>query len=198
VLWNPTIQRTVDYSNLDTGYSMPSVGVVSMAPAAAYLRAGFYTNGATVPKPVFTLPLNAKIRFGLFRPTGDSAPDDMSEISTILVRSNISGSAESLGENFNLEPDVEEDLNDEIGTDDYGLDPTNYVNHKLRLIGTIDGISTFTSCVPELVTFTKGARYYACSSTGIWHIIEIEANEPGESFHVKSFEFGAINAGRMS
>jgi hypothetical protein len=74
----------------------------------------------------------------------------------------------------------------------------NYVNHKLRIIGTVDGESVFTDQTPSLVGFAKSVRYYSCSVIGLWHMMELRADDVGESFHPVTFEVTAIPAGRLN
>jgi hypothetical protein len=71
------------------------------------------------------------------------------------------------------------------------------VNHKLEVIGTLDGVTEFLTATPTLVSFTQGARYYTCSVIGVWHIVDVSAVDVGESFHIKTFEINIVDAGRM-
>jgi hypothetical protein len=71
------------------------------------------------------------------------------------------------------------------------------VNHKLKVIGTLDAATEFMHADPVLVGFSRAARHYSCSCVGMWHIIELTANEIGEAFHVRTLEFTATSAGRL-
>jgi hypothetical protein len=145
-------------------------------------------------------PLGAEIQLGLFRPTGQANSDELSEITQLLIRSTQSGDPDDVQLDFNLVPDdtSDEDYNVLAGAEDYGFDTLNYVNHGVEIISTNDGKTAFMICDPTLVRFNKAMRYYACSSTGIWHILKLTADAVGESFHLVTFEITAIGAGRLT
>lgn len=91
-----------------------------------------------------------------------------------------------------------DDYNTGRGNEDYGIGTLAYVNHGLKIIGTLDGREEFMSQEPTLVSFNSAGRHFACSVTGVWHIIEITATNPGEAFHLRAFELNAVDAGRLS
>jgi len=145
--------------------------------------------------------LDAELRIGLIRLDGLSESNDqLSEVLQVMIGNIVSGPADIVSEDFNLVPPdtSDEDYNSGTGQEDLGFERSNYVNHKIRLIGTVDGSTYFDSAEPQMTLFTPAARYYACSCVGVWHILELKADEVGESFHVQAFELTATYAGKLS
>lgn len=144
--------------------------------------------------------LDAKIHVGLIRfpELGDSL-DRLAEVNKIMLGNIESGPEAQLNEDYLVIPPgvSDEDYESAIGAEDYGLGSLAYVNHGVRVIGTNDGRNEFMSQVPSLVEFNEAARHFTCSVTGIWHILEVTANSPGEAFHLRAFELNAVDAGRL-
>lgn len=145
--------------------------------------------------------LDAKLQIGLIRfpEIGDSY-DRMTEVIGLALGSMISGPQDVLGEDYLVVPDgvADEDYDEIAGAEDFGFGAPHYVNHQLRLISTIDGRSTFQECVPALVQFAEGVRHFSCSTVGVWHILEVSAESPGEAFHLQVVELNATDAGKLS
>jgi len=155
--------------------------------------------GSREVAPGVLAPLNAELRLGLIRFDDlRDANDQMVEVTQLMIGNVVSGDSDVLVEDFNLDPGVDEDYNLSNGTEDYGFEKLNYVNHKARLIGTVDGSTRFDESQAHLTRFTPAMRYYSCSCVGIWHILEIKADEVGEMFHMRNFELTAAYAGRIS
>lgn len=201
-LYYPPIQKPFSYIEGDSGTVLAASGVANTfndaevsGPADFYLWDG---DSATPMAPERT-GLDARIVFGLLRVLGQQSSDQMGEVTGLLVRS-LSEDNAHVGTGFNIDApgDASMDLNQ--------LDPAvaerfvdeNYVNHKLRIVGTIDGVSVFTQQEPSLIGFAKSVRYYSCSVIGLWHMMELRAEEVGESFHPVTFELTAIPAGRLN
>lgn len=185
---------------IDGAWNSSSHAVMyQLNPATTGGRANFYAPDSMTGVPPTLTGLNSMIRFGLFRPNGDTVTDEMSEIVNVQVRSVKSGDPDTLREDYNLIPSgtSDEDYNLLAGTEDFGFAPLNYVNHGMTLIGTLDGDSEFMSQDPELVEFNRAGRLYSCSVVGIWHIMELRATEVGESYHPLTFEITATAAGRL-
>lgn len=160
------------------------------------MRAGFYLPGSPNPVAPSVGGLAARLQLGLIRLNGSQSPDQLTEIISAMVRSIPSGAVDELTLDYKLESDSE-DYNVAIGSEDFGTDAINYVNHRLRLVATNDGRTEAASVEPDLVRFDPAARYYSCSITGVWHIVEMAAVEPGESFKLHSLELTVIDAGRL-
>lgn len=199
-LISPAIQKPVGYQDTGTVRVMSSSGRLNTVPQATSTKpAGYFTNGVdSLVLPEVT-GLDAQIRIGLIRRNANFAPDQMSEIIGLTIRSAQSGDEAQTIVDYNTIPNAtaDEDYNVVAGSEDYGLEVLNYVNHKTNIIGSIDGVTEFTSAIPSLVGFTKGARYYTCSVVGVWHIAEVTALDIGESFHIKTLEFNIVDAGRV-
>jgi hypothetical protein len=126
--------------------------------------------------------------------------DAMTEVTAVAIGNNESGPENQLSEDYVTVPDgfSDEDYNTLVGAEDFGEGTLAYVNHGIRIVSTIDGKTLFQETIPEEVQFAEGMRHYACSTVGIWHILELTALEPGEAFHLRAFELTATAAGRLS
>lgn len=146
------------------------------------------------------LPLDASIQVGLIRfsELGESM-DQLLEVNQIMIGNALSGDPNVLGEDFNLVPEgQDEDYNILSGAEDLGFERSNYINHKIRILGTIDGHTVFDENTPMLTYFSKAVRHYATTCQGLWHMLELSATEVGESFHCKAFELTASYAGKLA
>lgn len=198
-LYIPEIQKPTQY-NLGDDWTWVS----STAKARGFDATGlsqpenYYVSGSQAPIEPELRGLNAIVQIGLIRAQGSQSHDQMSEIVSCMIRNVKSGEANQLATDFNLIPDgtANEDFNVGSGLEDKGLDPLNYINHGLRIIGTIDGETEYDSEDMTLVRFDKASRQYVGSINGIWHVIEFDAIEVGEMFHARTIEMTAIDSGR--
>lgn len=199
-LYYPAIQKPFKQSFGDEGITLSSSLTMNTFNRHEHFGevAGFYPLDGHDLAPATLTGLDAWIRIGLLRADGEIGNDEMTEVTQTLVRSNISGPADVVGLDYNLTPsEPGQDYNDSTGTQNFGTEPLNYVNSKIRIISTIDGESEFQSAEQELVGFVKGGRYYAGTSVGLWHVLEIRAEEVGEAFFLRSFELTWAYAGRL-
>ena len=166
--------------------------------AISYARAGYYDEGTGTPSLIAVAGLNAMINFGLFRPTGPSAVDEASEVMGVMIRSWPSQDPMITTEDYLFESGAEDFATSPAPNVDYG-DGSIYstVSHQIQIHSTLDGVSDFMTVTPIEVQYAQNARYYACSTVGVWHSIEISALEPGESFHIVGGEITAASAGRI-
>jgi len=163
--------------------------------------AGFYANESNTPAIATVTGLNAKLQIGLIRFTQISDSfDRMSEIVSLMLGNVETGPESQLSEDYLQVPDgvSDEDYAVVTGAEDFGFNSLAYVNHDIRIISTLDGRSLWQSAVPKLVQFTEAARHFSCSVVGIWHILELSANEPGQAFHLRACELNAVDAGKLS
>jgi len=163
--------------------------------------AGYYANESNTPATPAVEGLAAKLQIGLIRfDQLNDSHDHMSEVLGIMLGNVESGPEAQLGEDYLTVPDgvADEDYEVVAGAEDFGFNSLAYVNHKLRIIATLDGRSLFQDAVPQLTQFTEAARHYSCALSGIWHILEVTADDPGEAFHIHAFELTATDAGRLS
>lgn len=145
--------------------------------------------------------LDAKVQLGLIRfPELGDSHDRMTEVISIALANVVSGPETQIGEDFLVVPDGvdDEDYEEVTEAEDFGFNSLAYVNHKIRIISTIDGRSVFQESVPELVQFAEGVRHFSCSTVGVWHILEISADSPGEAFQVRVVQLNATDAGKLS
>ena len=162
--------------------------------------AGFYAPGSNTPAAAEVQGLGAKIQIGLIRFDQEVSFDALTEVISVGIGNNESGPEGQLSEDYLTVPDgfSDEDYNALTGAEDFGEGTLAYVNHGIRIISTIDGRSQFQEAIPDEVQFAEGMRHYACSTVGVWHILELTANAPGEAFHLRAFELTATPAGRLS
>lgn len=145
--------------------------------------------------------LDSKIQVGLIRfPEYGDSFDRMAEVIGLALGNIVSGPEDQMREDYLQVPDGvdDEDYNTAMGAEDFGFGSLAYINHQLRLIGTKDGRSAYVTKTPELISFNEAVRHYSCSVPGIWHILELEAGEVGEAFHLRMFELTAVDGGRLS
>lgn len=196
-LYYPTLEKIAQQSLSDSGRIMPVTGKVRAFDATGIAqRAGYYRVGTVTPKLAALSGLNAKLELGLFRPTGPSASDEASEVINVLIRSYTGLLSHSVVEDLEQETGTE-DYETETGTEDLGDKANQVINYSLKVISTLDGIHEWQSAVPVLVQESLTARYFACSTVGVWHKIEVTADDPGDSFHLRSCEITAASAGRI-
>jgi hypothetical protein len=160
--------------------------------------ADFYPPDGLTPLAFAREGLNSLVLLGLFRAQGEKASDHLAEVSSLLIRS-VAQDNTHVGTGFNISPPAGAlSQNQVTQAESFGFQNSNYVNHKLRVIGTLDGSVEFDSEVPSLVSFTKTARHYSCSVVGKWHILELSAQDIGESFHPVTIEMTSADAGRLN
>jgi len=201
-LFYPVVEKMPMPIEPYTGIIMPTtIKAYGFDPSILYegfARAGYYPEGYGSPSLTAVDGLDAAVTFGLFRPTGPGASDEASEVLGVTIRSWPSQPADVFVEDYELE-DGSEDFESSPNPDvDYGdgVIPSA-TSHKLTVHSSLDGVSDFMAVDPVMVQFAQNARYYSCSSVGMWHSIEVSATEPGESFHIVGGELTAASAGRI-
>lgn len=198
----PPMEKPFSFEDGEVGTILSSSGVLnSFADVEVDGPAGFYVwdgDSATALTPERT-GLDARVVFGLLRVLGQQSADQLGEVTGVMIRS-LSEDNAHVGTGFNIDPiaPATMNLNQLTPTTSERFVDENYVNHKLRIIGTLDAESVFTEQEPSLVGFAKSVRYYSCSVIGLWHMMELRAEDVGESFHPVTFEVTAIPAGRLN
>lgn len=187
----------------DGGDAIVCASSMILSPSPSKLPAqgaGYYANESDTPATPTTIGLDAKIQVGLIRLNDGDSFDRMTEILGVMIGNVESGPEDTLSEDYLVVPPgvSDEDYETATGSEDFGFGTLTYVNHNLRVISTIDGRSEFQSDVPMLVEFSEAGRHYSCSTQGIWHILELSADSPGQAFHLQAFELNATDAGRLS
>lgn len=197
----PLIQKPAAGVVYEPGVLLSSSMVINTVPTTQYIGpAGFSEYGSFIQAPATLTSLDAVVQMGLFRLQPEQTYDRMMEVTNLFVANVYSGNKDILNLDYNLIPDgtSDEDYNVETGSEDFGPGDSNYVNHKIRLIGTNDGYSLYMSTVPELILFNQSGRHYSCACVGLWHILELKADEVGEAFHLRVFELTAVDGGRVT
>lgn len=197
----PRIQQTT-FQTEDLSASVVSSSMVLNSTPTTPMTgaAGYYAIDSNTPAIPSVTGLDAVLQVGLVRFDMQDAFDHMTEVISVMLGNVESGPDAQLGEDYTVIPDgvSDEDYSAVAGAEDFGLGSLGYVNHNLRVISTIDGRSLFNSDTPIMVEFTEAARHFSCSTAGIWHILEVSADSPGQAFHLRAFELNAIDAGRVS
>lgn len=198
-LYQPAIQKPSQYAVDEEGTYLGSAAKVRTFSAEGIDKpSGYYANGSVSPLVTQVTGLDSLFRFGYIRLYGDSAADQLTDINSVIVRSVKSGESDVLKLDFNLNPPgvVDTDFNAGSGQYDLGVDPLNYINHTLRLVGTLDGETEFMVDSPVLADFQQASRMYASHVSGLWIIVEIGAESVGEAYHIRTFEITATSGGR--
>lgn len=197
----PTIQKGTHLAS-GGGYFISSSSMTMNSEPMTPMEgpAGFYAGESNTPATASVEGLGAMIQIGLIRFDQDESFDSMTEVTALMLGNVESGPEVQLGEDYLTVPDGmdDEDYEELTGSEDFGDGNLAYINHGIRIISTIDGRSSFQSSIPLEVQVTEAARHYSCSTVGIWHILELTAESPGEAFHLQAFELTATNAGRLS
>jgi hypothetical protein len=201
-LMYPPMQKPFSFEEGEEGPILSSSAVANtFADVEVDGPAGFYEwdGDSATPLAAERTGLDAVLVFGLLRAMGQQSADQLAEVTSVMIR-NPSESNTTVGTGFNITPAAPESLNLKQTTNPISerFIGESYVNHKLRIIGTIDAETVFTQEEPKLTGFVKGARYYSCSVTGLWHIMELRADEIGEAFYPVTFELTAVPAGRLN
>lgn len=193
----PPMQKPFSFIEGEDGVVLSSSGVVNTVNDILVTQpAGYYLWDGLAPMPAERIGLDAHVVFGLFRVMDNPTDSQMGEVVTLKIR-NLDAQNSHVGTGFNLDPgeptlDLSQSQQAESFTDE------SYVNHKLRVIGTIDGQTAFVEQEPSLTGFAKSTRYYSCSVPGLWHMLELRAEEVGESFHPVTIEMTAIPGGVLN
>ncbi len=186
----------------NTFVTLSSSAVVNTVPTLPYTQGarGFYGASGYSPVESLVTDLDSVLQMGFIRARGDDSNDQLIEISQIFVGSELSGDSVQTSVDFNLIPPTipTPEVGDIIDSENFSFDNMNYVNHGIRIIATVDGLSMFQDTIPKLVRFDKGGRYFSFSIVGLWNILELSATNIGEAYHLRSVEMTAVNAGRLN
>ena len=195
----PVVQKPFGQLGVQAGYVLASSGVLATSAGRTQLAAGYYPRDGVIRITAKVTGLAAKIQIGLLRLGEKDSISRMFCINEIMVGNIVSGASDRIRVDYLTVPPAtaDEDYLVETGGEDFGLEESNYVNHSLRVVGTIDGATIFDQVIPDLVRFDKATRHYACMVNGIWHMIEIGAESVGEAFHVQTLEVTATDAGAL-
>lgn len=169
------------------------------ADSATWTQSGFYGVSANAPMLPALRDLDSFVSIGLLRGVDERSPQDLTEVLGLQIRSLISGPEDQVTVDYNvIETGTEdEDYESLTGQEDFGPTRLHHVTHGLRLIGSVDGLTAWQSEVPTPTGFAEGARYYACSVIGIWHLVRIGAETIGDAYHVRTVGLNATYAGRL-
>lgn len=120
----------------------------------------------------------------------EQASDQLTEVTQLRLGSLVEGDVEELSQGFSLSP--------LLSNESIALEPPNFVNCKIRLISTNDGKSVADESTPIVTSISRASRHYACSTQGLWHILELRADEVGEAFRLHDIGLTAVYAGTLS
>jgi hypothetical protein len=161
-------------------------------------QSGYYLAGSPVIKTPELAGLGAEIRLGLFRMLSDVTADTLSEMTELILRTGPTGEFGDVVPNYSLEAPTGVDFGEFDPAPNDGFERLNYVNHKVKVISTVDGVSEFQSAIPIITGHAPAARFFCLSSVGLWHMLEISAIDTGEAFHIRTVEMNEVPAGRLN
>ena len=146
--------------------------------------------------------LNAYIGIGLLRAATEEFINHLSYLTGVGIGA-LEGSPGDTFEDFLLDyidTDVFEDWNtipDGTADEDWGEGTRSQSDFVVKVYGTLDGHNTWeeqeetAQKVLQSGSFTDWSMYV----TGLFHIVEIIADDAGESFHIKSMEIDVKQGG---
>lgn len=95
------------------------------------------------------------------------------------------------------------DWNTETGNEDWGQTASAGSQYHPEFVGTLDGYSVWMPnnvdqlLEPELIEDADATRQYAGVVSGMYLFLKINADEVGESFHLKHLRYTLTTAGRL-
>lgn len=159
--------------------------------------AGYYTWDGMGKLDANVTGLDSLIRMGLFRLFPEQAVDFVAEVQDVTI-----GSYRSLDPSdvnyadWNISGS-DNDWNQGTQIIDYGDLSIDSINYDVNLIGTNDGRTAYNSEVPTLSHSQESQRFYTCTVTAVWHMIEVAATIKGDYYHVNYIGINGIPAGRL-
>lgn len=117
-----------------------------------------------------------------------------------MVAGNINDTAEDYME---FQSNLIVDWSTETGTEDWGQTASAGSDYHPEFIGTLDGYATWMVgdidqfIEPELIIDADATRQYAGVVSGMYLYLKINADEIGESFHLKHLRYTITSAGRL-
>lgn len=154
--------------------------------------------------------INSFVDIGLFREqTEDNDVDEFTLIADVGIGMLEAPSGQTIEDWLILTPDAEEDwLTDDLEDEDWGAGIFSGTVYQTDIIGTLDGYNQYQDqrevleermdiVNADLDETTGRVRYFTCYNNGIYHIINIRAENIDESFHLKTLEINPIPAGRV-
>lgn len=186
----PVIQKPSGYVADDSGYVLSSTAGANTTPTTNVSgRAGFYPyDGGTNIAPSF-IGLSARLQLGLIHFDLQQTDDQLTELVQLSIGNSVEGDPTELSQGFSITPI--------LSNETVALAPPNFINCQIRVISTMDGKSYFMDDVPLVTSQQRGMRHYSCSTVGIWHVLELKAEAPGEAFQLDSVSLTAAYAGKL-
>lgn len=148
--------------------------------------------------PVQGAALDGSVTIGLFRFKEMRNDDQLAEILGLTVHS---GPLGGTSEDWLVDSGEEDYLTSTLSDEDWGLGASSGDEYKATLIGTTDGVTTFLNHSNELENIISGnvqrKQYPGKMTKGIFHHLKIDADEVGDTFHIKTIEMTGFPAGRI-
>ena len=175
-------------------YSSSAYNVITFTGGVSALR---LENAAASDET--TQSLNSDITLGLFNFTSGTKADETSAVDTLRVDTSTLSSS-SLDEDWLLDDLNDEDWNliDNV-EEDWGYNLASGIEFNAYLLTTWDGrqLTDFGRETLEVYqNFEAGILYDPRGISGMFHSLQLSADQIGYSYHLKSLEIGAILTGR--
>jgi hypothetical protein len=148
--------------------------------------------------------LDAWIDVGLFRYAdrafpGQEYPDEMAQVTDLVLGSNRTGGLADVLEDWNTIADLlfDEDWNLLATAEDWGEGNPSSSSWDTEVIATNDGTEVFNTVTPTLSRTLETQRHYTLNSSGMYHKVHMSASDVGQSFHLKILEVAGSMDGRL-
>lgn len=159
---------------------------------------GYYLGDALTEITPLLEGLNSRLVIGFYDLSPEGSVDDLTEITAIQLMSPVEDNTGQGFSGFNLDPGVGDPLPSDVGTViPKEFNDQSYVNFGLRVLSTIDGSNSFNTADPDLVSYDKNVRFFACHTVGLLHALEFTADEIGDTFHPSVVSLTAVYAGKL-
>jgi len=191
--WN-ALSGAEDWDILDDAEDWNTV-VDNIFPSVMTFRADLILNFFVPLARDFT-KLDSFIEVGLLRYEEQQYPDEMGLVTDLALEIAESGELDAQSEDWNTN-EGEEDWNALSGEEDWGDGVVTEMTFAVSEIATLDGFTTFKSVTPDLEKDFAFRRQYSLLNTGVFHKVRLDANQVGQSFHLKSLEVAGSLDGRV-
>lgn len=146
--------------------------------------------------------LASYVTIGPVRVFNDEDVDRYSYINNITIGT-LTGAAGDTSDDWNsttkYPSDVIEDWNLLTGSEDWGFSASSSVDYDIELICTLDAVNPLPDYTPSIskINEDSSSDYYACETSGIYHLIKISALLDTQNYHIKTLDISANLGGRL-
>lgn len=207
-VWDNAYEVDTFYSSALVSVSEAEEGTRDTAPYI--MTAAFDSRTAIIRMGVTTMTwadesLDAYLLIGPIRlPENPQVATDLLTQLQYMQIDMVAGNINDTEEDYiAFQSDLIVDWNTETGEEDWGQTASAGSEYHPEFIGTLDGYSTWTvddfeqRLEPALIDDADATRQYAGVVSGMYLYLKINADEVGESFHLKHLRYTITSAGRL-